>query len=291
MKFQKWLESKEKKTKEAAELFSKMKAHGISFFSLGHALGDLESRIDNSRADDVSKKELKALAGELWDQFQHDSCLQDSNSAGRVKSFFSRDTGLFFIAIFLIALMSLAFFGKNNFINRLADIQSARGLITFLFALGTIGMALIITISVFTSDRTPEESKERFYRAKEILTILIGILGTIVGFYFGTPADSQNSIEQLNLSPLVISTDQIVAAQEFTIVTLAKGGTPPYTYTLIVKKGDQEIANEKAKHVKGGLMVDTLNLEKGAYTINLGLEDSKGQTAKLAKDITVNDAM
>ncbi|MCD4742216.1 MAG: hypothetical protein K8R67_07040, partial [Desulfobacteraceae bacterium] len=103
--------------------------------------------------------------------------------------------------------------------------------------------------------------------------------------------DSQNSIEQLNLSPLVISTDQIVAAQEFTIVTLAKGGTPPYTYTLIVKKGDQEIANEKAKHVKGGLMVDTLNLEKGAYTINLGLEDSKGQTAKLAKDITVNDAM
>ena len=80
------------------------------------------------------------------------------------------------------------------------------------------------------------------------MTILIGILGTIVGFYFGTPADSQNSIEQLNLSPLVISTDQIVAAQEFTIVTLAKGGTPPYTYTLIVKKGDQEIANETADH-------------------------------------------
>ena len=114
MKFQKWLESKEKETKEVAELFSKMKAHSISFSSLGHALGDLESRIDNSRADDVSKKELKALAGELWNQFQHDSYLQNSNSACRVKSFFSRDTGLFLIAIFLIALMSFTFFGKNN---------------------------------------------------------------------------------------------------------------------------------------------------------------------------------
>jgi hypothetical protein len=31
--------------------------------------------------------------------------------------------------------------------------------------------------------------KERFALAKEVLTILVGILGTIIGFYFGTATD------------------------------------------------------------------------------------------------------
>jgi hypothetical protein len=63
------------------------------------------------------------------------------------------------------------------------DIEYARGFITVLFGVGTIGIALILILSaVFLTD---ERAKERFDRGKEILSLLLGIFGTIVGFYYG----------------------------------------------------------------------------------------------------------
>jgi hypothetical protein len=65
----------------------------------------------------------------------------------------------------------------------------ARGLITTLFAVITVTMALILILSAMFSSATDFE--KRFVMGKEILTIFIGILGTIVGFYFGSaPIDN-----------------------------------------------------------------------------------------------------
>ena len=68
----------------------------------------------------------------------------------------------------------------------LAEVNNARGLLTFLFGLTTVGIAIIVVLSVFLSIGTKEELAERFQRGKDILTVLIGVFGAILGFYFGT---------------------------------------------------------------------------------------------------------
>lgn len=62
--------------------------------------------------------------------------------------------------------------------------EAARSLITYLVAVITIVIALILTLMAFFS--TLPDLKERFALGKEVLTILIGVLGTIVGFYYGS---------------------------------------------------------------------------------------------------------
>lgn len=62
--------------------------------------------------------------------------------------------------------------------------EIARGVITFLFAFGTISIALLIAAASYWV-KEPEKLKIRFDYAKDVLMVLIGILGTIIGFYFG----------------------------------------------------------------------------------------------------------
>ena len=60
----------------------------------------------------------------------------------------------------------------------------ARGLITYLFAVVTIGTAVVLVVSALTTSADDQHEK-RFQRGKEILSLLLGVFGTIVGFYFG----------------------------------------------------------------------------------------------------------
>ena len=95
----------------------------------------------------------------------------------------------------LIAVVTLTFVGVVSFgAWRLYDLSSdpnlklittvddaARVLITFLVAVSTVAIAFLAILTAMVI----REYKERFALAKEILTLLVGILGTIVGFYFG----------------------------------------------------------------------------------------------------------
>jgi glycerol uptake facilitator-like aquaporin len=72
----------------------------------------------------------------------------------------------------------------RTLLHELSTTEVARGLITFLIAVATVGIALILTVyAVSTQDA---KAKENFALAKEVLSLLIGVLGTIVGFYFGS---------------------------------------------------------------------------------------------------------
>lgn len=83
----------------------------------------------------------------------------------------------------LSALALLYGIFSSGFLPQLANHDIARGLITFLFAFATVAVVIISVIAVFWV--RPDEVAQRAALAKEILTILIGILGTILGFYFG----------------------------------------------------------------------------------------------------------
>ncbi len=116
-----------------------------------------------------------------------------------------------------------------SFITSIAAPEQARGLITFLFSFSTVAIFLIIVICIFFY--SPSELKERIDHAKDILSLIIGIFGTILGFYFGSlsntdrPPERQLYIANVHATPAIASPGTTV-----TITASPLGGTRPYTY-------------------------------------------------------------
>jgi hypothetical protein len=80
--------------------------------------------------------------------------------------------------------MYFGLFENQTFYKSLAITEQARGLITFLFVLSTSAVILLVAIAIFWVEQE-NDLKDRFAYAKDLLTIVIGIIGTIMGFYFG----------------------------------------------------------------------------------------------------------
>lgn len=94
--------------------------------------------------------------------------------------------------IFILVLIAIfGFHGQGTILKELSDPSIARGLITILIAIATVWIAMILALSAISKDG----DDEKFSRGKDILTILVGILGTIIGYYFGAESRSVNSPE------------------------------------------------------------------------------------------------
>ena len=141
----------------------------------------------------------------------------------------------FFAAIGLGVLYFLGIsIARPGTLQALRDIETARGLITFLVVVGTVAMALILSLAAILMGR--DEYKERFGAGKEVLSIMIGVLGTIVGFYFGTSAKDSSTARAQSASPYIasfaVSPEQLVPKGTVTITGALAGGKPPYRYVL-----------------------------------------------------------
>jgi glucan phosphoethanolaminetransferase (alkaline phosphatase superfamily) len=99
--------------------------------------------------------------------------------------------------VIIAALLFYGIFLKDDFVASLSEARNARGLITFLFSVGTISVIIVIAIACFWIKI--EEIEKRVTSAKDILTLLIGIFGTILGFYFGSENATAN--RQANQPP------------------------------------------------------------------------------------------
>jgi hypothetical protein len=153
--------------------------------------------------------------------------------------------------IFLIILSSLFvpyIFGWGNasattLLYALSDTKIARGLITFLIAVSTVSIALLIAFYAICSSLEPntagnKNAEANLAKAKEVLAILIGVLGTIVGFYFGqaTTAEQKPDTQAsgLMVSYAKIAPDSAKQSEHYKITGRVKGGKPPYYYFVVV---------------------------------------------------------
>jgi beta-lactam-binding protein with PASTA domain len=118
---------------------------------------------------------------------------------------------------------------EGGFLNSLANEENARGLITFLIAITTVGIAVILALSTIALEDSPE-NEERFDRGKQVLTMLIGVLGTIVGFYFGAATDSESSQQTLSISTQSLPAGAVNNAYQSTVQ--GTGGMSPFTWTV-----------------------------------------------------------
>lgn len=142
----------------------------------------------------------------------------------------------FFTALGLVVLGFIGYtlYQRNqSFLSSLADKDFARGLITFLIAITTVGIAIILAISTVVTAET-SESDRRFDRGKQVLTVLIGVLGTIVGFYFGSAPDSRAPrTEEPQQSSLVMTLPAGKVGSPYPAITLSSAGlTPPITWSI-----------------------------------------------------------
>jgi uncharacterized membrane protein len=116
-------------------------------------------------------------------------------------------TGLWrFFILFLIAaglvLVTIGFYTGTLQMPETKDQESMRGAFTLILLVSMILLIVVVILgALFTTDT--DDAVKRVNVSKEVLTPLLGILGTIVGFYFGasTKVDDQKRNPPANVKP------------------------------------------------------------------------------------------
>lgn len=131
-----------------------------------------------------------------------------------------------------------AIIGFDTVLLNMSRSAFARGLITYLFSVVTIGTAVVLIISLLTTEYD-EGNKQRIDKGKDILSLLLGVFGTIVGFYFGTElgAGAPGTVDELSITSLLASEQQTASGDTINITAAVSGGNGPYEYVYTVGGG------------------------------------------------------
>jgi hypothetical protein len=178
--------------------------------------------------------------------------------------------------------------GDAILIGKLGDPAFARGLITFLITVSTIGLAFFMAIKAFSTASSVQEKEEadnKYRRAREIFASLMGILGTIVGFYFGSAE---------KVSPLLNIADiQII---DKTIVSNITGGTEPYRYTITPSSDAKGENDHKLNPILDQISPDgwikvKYDEKPKSGTLTIVVTDSKNASASKTKEIKSTESL
>jgi hypothetical protein len=181
-----------------------------------------------------------------------------------------------------------------NFLQSLKDMEVARGLITFLVTITTIAIAIILVIFAVSSTSNDEKIeaafKDHFTNAKEVLTALIGVLGAIIGFYFGSMDTTKKQVKEpvLQVAPALIPKTTLHPGEILSLTSHVSGGKPPYKYSISFDpeiKIDPEIKEKAATdddYIVEEIKIPATTPEK-KYNIKLNIKDNSDKTVNLDK--------
>ena len=192
------------------------------------------------------------------------------------------------ILVSVFVLIGAAVLGWDRVLTAMSKAEFARGLITYLFAVVTIGTAVVLVVSALTT-ATSEEENTRFQRGKEVLSLLLGVFGTIVGFYFGSEIKGPSLAEAVNLrvtAPL-LSQESVVGGDTVSVTAAVSGGTAPFRYGIALGE-DSEIKYDQTVGKNGWIVakLPTVSVqEQKVESVKVGVRDSVGDT--LTKSATL----
>lgn len=203
-------------------------------------LADVDRETDPAKRDD-----LESDLTSLWASFRNTSGDRTKPMSVFRRFFVEQWAGLslMIIAVVIILLMALGV-SSDEFLLRLEDTHFARGLVTYLFAVGIIGLFFIVAIGSLTAG---EAGDEQFSRGKDLLALLIGIFGTILGFYFGS--NGPDMPLRPVLKAVMVSPEQPTSGQTVRLTTAVEGGAPPYVYRIewTTPDGKTEFTEQESK--------------------------------------------
>jgi hypothetical protein len=137
----------------------------------------------------------------------------------------------------LVILVSwfLWFIRDGGSLQSLSSVDVARGLLTLLVGAGTVFLGLIIVVAMWLGDGDAE-SDRKFLRSKEVFGLLLTVLATVMGFYYGAEKTAIRELP-MELAPVAVR-DQ----QSLKVATSISGGKAPYSYSI----PDLQITNSLA---------------------------------------------
>jgi hypothetical protein len=190
------------------------------------------------------------------------------------------------IEVSVVLLIGAAVLGidKGVLLN-MRHTEYARGLITYLFASVTIGTAVVLVVSALVGTET-DVSQKRFERGKEILSLLVGVFGTIVGFYFGSSAGEMAA--DIHVSSLRLNPETVDVGGTVTVAAVVSGGQPPYRFGV----GFGNDAVEPTEPVGGdGWIVKSLSVRqpqpKEAAAVTVVVQDAKDRRTQQRATVTI----
>lgn len=195
------------------------------------------------------------------------------------------------MAVFGIIVAIVIAIGVFNgtFLTSLSRPEQARGLITFLFAFSTTGVILLIAITTFWMEK--EEVLARFEKAKDLLTVIIGVLGTILGFYFGSITGTDLSSRGPTLTNVGVSANIAAPGERETVSANLVGGISPYQYDLLFTDPTGAVStqalNVKSRESTTGGISEQITLPTNvsrptAVIFSIIAKDAKGGQAQAA---------
>jgi len=177
-------------------------------------------------------------------------------------------------------LIGFAMMGwDGGLVERLGTPHFARGMITYLFAITTICAAVgLLVASLTTLAGLPDgEAEEKFRRGKDVLGLLLGVFGTIVGFYFGT-STGDASATQLTVTTPALSPDEILANQSTMLTSAVSGGSPPYRFAIGTSASGSfgDFQPVQSNGVIAASILGNAFPSDGSYDVRLRVVDSIG---------------
>jgi hypothetical protein len=195
------------------------------------------------------------------------------------------------LSVFVLIGAAIAGWDKGV-LSGMARIEFARGLITYLFAVVTIGTAVVLVVSALTGTESDVHEK-RFQRGKEILSLLLGVFGTIVGFYFGSEVSGKGALAEstLRLAPIHLSVQVVPSGGQITVESAASGGKAPYKFG--VGFGNNEIQPSDSADVSGwiakSVTAPSVTTEQ-ALSVRVAVVDAEGHSAERSAPVAVKPA-
>ena len=134
---------------------------------------------------------------------------------------------------------------KGNLLSNLTQIETARGLLTLLVGMGTVLVGSLIVIGMWLGDGDAE-SERKFRCSKEIFALMMSVLGTVLGFYYGSDKGHAGPREvKLEVTaPQIVRTAGVPA--NGMIAATISGGKPPYLYALVSTNPTISVTNISA---------------------------------------------
>ncbi|MBV8810651.1 MAG: hypothetical protein JO033_18435 [Acidobacteriaceae bacterium] len=191
------------------------------------------------------------------------------------------------LVISIIGLIGSAVVGiDQGVLSNMARREYARGLITFLFAVVTIGLALMLVVSALIGSGD-ELGERRFRYGKEVFSLLLGVFGTIVGYYFGATS-SEGSSTPLRVSALEIVPETAAHGSTVRVRALIAGGVSPYHYSIA---GAQESADQTAAVSDSDLISEEVTIPSAApgklLRLQLVVSDSRNQQVRVIGSVRI----
>ncbi|MEK6482536.1 hypothetical protein WJR50_33720 [Catalinimonas sp. 4WD22] len=191
---------------------------------------------------------------------------------------------LILLGVLFILGMAILDLDKGRVLIGMGRTPFARGLITYLFAIVTIGTAVLLVVSALLGT-----AKDRFDSGKEVLGLLLGVFGTIVGFYFASELSELDGSKRLTVSSVLASPVEVTQGSSLTVTVAVQGGSAPYRFEITLA---EELSGNYPQLIRpdGWIVKEVTVTEEtpvGIQPVRVGVLDARGESTMVQTLIEV----